>query len=62
MLTYQEIVDTRPFCDEFTRKLTNNGNGNPELTNLPRKFNVRSSSQPLSYSCMRPFADQCMRP
>jgi ferredoxin-nitrite reductase len=36
----EEIVDTRPFCDEFTRKLTNNGNGNPELTNLPRKFNV----------------------
>jgi hypothetical protein len=44
MLEYQEIVDTRPFCDEFTRKLTSNGNGNPELTNLPRKFNVRFSS------------------
>jgi hypothetical protein len=30
-------VDTRKFCDDFTAKLTNNGNGNPEFTNLPRK-------------------------
>jgi len=36
----EEIVDTRKFCDDFTAKLTNNGNGNPEFTNLPRKFNV----------------------
>jgi len=36
----EELVDTRPFCDEFTAKLTNNGNGNPEFANLPRKFNV----------------------
>lgn len=36
----EEIVDTRPFCDEFTAKLTNSGNGNPEFSNLPRKFNV----------------------
>ena len=36
----EEIVDTRPFCDEFTAKLTNNGNGNPEFSNMPRKFNV----------------------
>jgi ferredoxin-nitrite reductase len=35
-----ELVDTRFYCDEFTKKLTNNGNGNPEFSNLPRKFNV----------------------
>jgi len=33
-------VDTRPFCDGFTDKLTNGGKGNPEFSNLPRKFNV----------------------
>jgi len=35
-----EIVDTRKYCEDWTNKLTNNGNGNPEYTNLPRKFNV----------------------
>lgn len=35
-----EIIDTRAYCDEFTNKLTNNGEGNPEYSNLPRKFNV----------------------
>jgi hypothetical protein len=28
-----EIVDTRQFCIDFTNKLTNNGNGNPEYSN-----------------------------
>jgi len=36
----EEIIDTRPFCDGFTDKLTNCGNGNPEFANMPRKFNV----------------------
>jgi ferredoxin-nitrite reductase len=36
----EEIVDTRSYCHDFTAKLTNNGNGNPEFANLPRKFNV----------------------
>lgn len=36
----EELVDTRPSCEMFTDKLTNNGNGNPEFTNMPRKFNV----------------------
>jgi len=36
----EEIIDTRPYCEEFTKKLTNAGKGNPEFANLPRKFNV----------------------
>ena len=36
----EELVDTRPYCDMFTNKLTNNGQGNPDFTNMPRKFNV----------------------
>jgi ferredoxin-nitrite reductase len=36
----EELIDTRPYCEEFTNKLTNSGQGNPEFTNLPRKFNV----------------------
>jgi len=36
----EEIVDTRRYCQEFTDMLTNKGEGNPDYTNLPRKFNV----------------------
>jgi len=36
----EEIIDTRPYCEEFTAKLTDSGKGNPALANLPRKFNV----------------------
>jgi ferredoxin-nitrite reductase len=36
----EELVDTRPYCEMFTDKLTNNGQGNPDFTNMPRKFNV----------------------
>jgi ferredoxin-nitrite reductase len=36
----EELIDTRPYCQGFTDKLTNNGMGNPDFTNLPRKFNV----------------------
>jgi ferredoxin-nitrite reductase len=36
----EEIIDTRRYCQEFTDMLTNKGSGNPDYTNLPRKFNV----------------------
>jgi len=36
----EELVDTRPYCEMFTDKLTNNGKGNPDFANMPRKFNV----------------------
>ncbi len=36
----QEIVDTRPYTLELQNYLTNNGEGNPEFSNLPRKWNT----------------------
>ena len=36
----QEIVDTRPFTEELQNYLTNNAEGNPEFSNLPRKWNT----------------------
>jgi len=36
----QEIVDTRPYTMELQDFLTNAGDGNPEFTNLPRKWNT----------------------
>ncbi|GAB0490708.1 hypothetical protein MMPV_001945 [Pyropia vietnamensis] len=35
-----EIVDTRALCTELNDMITNYRKGNPELTNLPRKFNI----------------------
>ena len=32
----EEIVDTRPFTNELNNFLTNNAEGNPEYSNLPR--------------------------
>lgn len=36
----QEIVDTRPFTEALENYLTNNLSGNPEFSNLPRKWNT----------------------
>ena len=36
----QEIVDTRPFTEELQNYLTKNAEGNPEFSNLPRKWNT----------------------
>ncbi|KAI0566113.1 Nitrite and sulphite reductase 4Fe-4S [Gracilaria domingensis] len=38
-----ELVDTRPLCIEINDMITNNRRGRPELTNLPRKFNIAVS-------------------
>jgi len=38
-----EIVDTRELCTDINNMITNNRRGNPELTNLPRKFNIAVS-------------------
>ena len=35
-----EIVDTRPYTTELQNFLTNNCQGNPEYSNLPRKWNT----------------------
>ena len=35
-----EIVDTRPYTTELQNFLTNNCEGNPEFSNLPRKWNT----------------------
>ena len=35
-----EIVDTRPYTQELQDFLTNHGEGNPEFSNLPRKWNT----------------------
>ena len=35
-----EIVDTRPYTAELQKFLTNNCQGNPEYSNLPRKWNT----------------------
>mmetsp|Transcript_36968 Transcript_36968/g.82180 ORF Transcript_36968/g.82180 Transcript_36968/m.82180 type:complete len:968 (+) Transcript_36968:95-2998(+) len=36
----EEIINTRPLCELIDRYVTNDGKGNPEITNLPRKWNV----------------------
>ncbi|KAF8730289.1 hypothetical protein HU200_017273 [Digitaria exilis] len=35
-----EIVDTRPYTNLLSSYITNNSQGNPTITNLPRKWNV----------------------
>jgi ferredoxin-nitrite reductase len=35
-----ELIDTRPLLFALQDMLTNRGQGNPEFTNLPRKFNI----------------------
>ncbi|MEN9205510.1 MAG: hypothetical protein Q6K70_06860, partial [Thermostichales cyanobacterium DRC_bins_46] len=35
-----ELIDTRPLILQLQRMITNNGQGNPEFSNLPRKFNI----------------------
>eukprot|EP00274_Cyanoptyche_gloeocystis_P008209 CAMPEP_0196651456 /NCGR_PEP_ID=MMETSP1086-20130531/401_1 /TAXON_ID=77921 /ORGANISM="Cyanoptyche gloeocystis , Strain SAG4.97" /LENGTH=608 /DNA_ID=CAMNT_0041981457 /DNA_START=32 /DNA_END=1858 /DNA_ORIENTATION=+ len=39
----KEMVDTRPVCQELQDMITHFGEGNPEFTNLPRKFNISVS-------------------
>ncbi|WOL20011.1 ferredoxin--nitrite reductase, chloroplastic [Canna indica] len=36
----QEIVDTRPYTNLLSAFVTANSRGNPDITNLPRKWNV----------------------
>lgn len=35
-----ELIDTRTLVKDVQDMITNQGNGNPEFTNLPRKFNI----------------------
>lgn len=35
-----ELIDTRPLVQATQDMITNSGQGNPEFTNLPRKFNI----------------------
>lgn len=35
-----ELIDTRGLIRKLQDAITNNGEGNPEFTNLPRKFNI----------------------
>lgn len=39
-LDANELYDTRELVQQIQNMLTNNGQGNPEFTNLPRKFNI----------------------
>jgi ferredoxin-nitrite reductase len=39
-LDANELYDTRELVQQIQDMLTNNGEGNPEFTNLPRKFNI----------------------
>ena len=39
-----ELADTRPLAKAVDDLITNGGVGNPELCNLPRKFNVSFSA------------------
>jgi ferredoxin-nitrite reductase len=39
-LDADELFDTRELVQQIQDMLTNNGVGNPEFTNLPRKFNI----------------------
>ena len=36
----KEIIDTRPYTEELDKYLTNNGRGNSNFSNLPRKWNT----------------------
>ncbi|CAN8064702.1 unnamed protein product [Agarophyton chilense] len=38
-----ELIDTRPLCHQINDMITNNRKGRPQLTNLPRKFNIAVS-------------------
>lgn len=38
-----ELFDTREVVSQIQDMITNNGEGNPEFTNLPRKFNIAIS-------------------
>ncbi len=42
-LDASELFDTREVVKQIQDMLTNNGAGNPEFTNLPRKFNIAIS-------------------
>jgi ferredoxin-nitrite reductase len=35
-----ELIDTRPLVQQVQDMITDGGKGNPEFTNLPRKFNI----------------------
>ncbi|MEC4803514.1 MAG: ferredoxin--nitrite reductase [Jaaginema sp. PMC 1079.18] len=35
-----ELIDTRQLVQDVQNMITNSGEGNPEFTNLPRKFNI----------------------
>jgi ferredoxin-nitrite reductase len=35
-----ELIDTRGLCRKVQDMITNNGDGNPSFSNLPRKFNI----------------------
>ncbi|HEY9844939.1 MAG TPA: hypothetical protein V6D03_01965, partial [Candidatus Caenarcaniphilales bacterium] len=39
-LDADELIDTRGLVRKLQDMITNNGEGNPELSNLPRKFNI----------------------
>ena len=39
-LDADELYDTRELVQQVQDMITNNGKGNPEFTNLPRKFNI----------------------
>jgi len=39
-LDADELFDTRELVQQIQDMITNNGDGNPEFTNLPRKFNI----------------------
>jgi ferredoxin-nitrite reductase len=39
-LDANELIDTRPLIQQVQDMITNQGQGNPEFTNLPRKFNI----------------------
>ncbi len=39
-LDADELIDTRGLVRKVQDMITNNGEGNPEFTNLPRKFNI----------------------
>jgi ferredoxin-nitrite reductase len=39
-LDADELFDTRELADQLQDMLTNKGEGNPEFSNLPRKFNI----------------------
>lgn len=39
-LDADELIDTRGLVAKVQDMITNNGEGNPEFTNLPRKFNI----------------------